>query len=183
MKIEIRDINELTFEDLLSECKGCLYWEAPEEFGNVSTEMTNTEATEIKRNWFITTNETMGSSGKILYDDGEAAGYAQYAFPRFLECAAEYAEGLFPVSPDAVLLSCLYIRAGHQNKGLGTKLLQAVLEELRERGYKALETYARDESASNSSGPTALYLENGFRAIKTGRWGNRSYSLMRYELS
>ena len=185
MRIEIRDIDEHTIKDLLSPCNSCLYWEAPEKFGKDEKgqpQVPEVEAIEIKRGWFKRTSGIFGTCGKILYLDGKAAGYVQYAPPQLLEYVTEYSQELFPLSPDGILLSCLYIQAEYQGKGLGTRLLQAALEDLRERGYRALETYSRDDSVSNSSGPTVLYLENGFKSVKTQKWGNATISLMRLEL-
>jgi len=186
LKVEIRDINEQTFGDLLPECIGCLYWEAPQKFGRDEVgnpRIIRDEATEIKRSWFNRTGGMLGSCGKILYVDGKAAGYVQYAPPRFLEKVTEYTRELFSPSPDGILISCLYIQAGYQGKGLGTKLLKAVIEDLRERGYQILETYSRDDSADNCSGPTVLYQENNFKPVKTKEWGDGSFSLMRLELA
>ena len=181
MKVEIRDISEWSFEDLLPECGRCLYWEAPvksgrDEYGNLR--VTKEEAIEIKRDWFNKATVVMGSSGKLLYVDGKAAGYAQYAYPHLFEKVTEYARELFPPNPEGVLISCLYIQAGYQGQGLGTRLLRAVIEDLRERGYKVLETYSRNDSANNCSGPTVLYEENEFKPLNTKRWREGSFSLM-----
>ncbi len=125
----------------------------------------------------------MGSCGTIVCIDGKIAGYAQYAYPRFFKRAAEYGQELFPPGTNTILLSCLYIQSQYRKKGLGTGLLQAILEDLKRTDYQALETYSRDDSASNCSGPTGFYLENGFKKIRSGKWGNAEFSLMRFELT
>jgi len=186
MTVEIRDIDEQSFKDLLPECGSCLYWESPEKFGKDekgNPRVTKDEATEIKRDWFKRTSGMLGSCGKILYVDGKAAGYAQYAPPHLFEKVTEYTRELFSPSPDGILVSCLYIQAGYQGKGLGTRLLQAVIEDLKERGHKILETYSRDDSANNCSGPTVLYQGNSFKPLKTKKWGDGTFSLMRLELA
>lgn len=185
MEIEIRDIDEETFEELMPECRRCLYWEAPEKFGRDEEgkpKVTEDEAIAIKRGWFKKASETMVSCGKILYADGKAVGYAQYAAPRLFEKVTEYSRELFPPSPDGVLISCIYIQGEYQGKGLGTRLLQAVIEDLRERGCETLETYSRDDSVNNASGPTVMYLENGFKVMQTKKWGGGTFSLMKLEL-
>ncbi len=179
MKVEIRDIDEKTVKDIFASCKSCLYWEAPERG---EPKVPENKAIEIKRAWFKKTSEKFGIGGKLLYVDSKAAGYAQYAPPHFLENVAEFSRELFPPGPDGILLSCLHIKTEYQGKGLGTKLLQAVLEDLRERDYKIVETYSRDDSPVNSSGPTMLYQENGFRKLKTKKWGEGTFSLMRLDL-
>lgn len=185
MKIEIRDINEQSFGDILPECRRCLYWEAPDKYGRDekgNPRVTEGEAIEIKQGWFERAGEMMGSCGKLLYADGKSVGYAQYGYPHLLEKVTEYTRELFSPGPDGILISCLYIQAGYQGKGLGTRLLQAVIEDLRERDYKILETYSRDDSANNCSGPTVLYEENDFKAVEKKKSGDGTFSLMRLEL-
>lgn len=185
MIVNIRDIDDQSIKDLFSPCSGCIYWEAPEKFGKDDRgepKVTEHEAIKIKRDWFKRTQEIFASCGKILYVDGKAVGYSQYAPPGLVEHVAEYSQELFPPSPDAILISCLYIREGHQGRGLGDRLLQAVIKNLRERDYQAVETYSRDDSANNCSGPTKFYLKNGFKLLKTKRWENATFSLMRLGL-
>lgn len=177
MKIKIRNINEKTVKDLFSPCKVCIYWEEPKKCGQVSED----EAFTIKKRWFKKTRTIFGNCGKILYADGNAAAYTQYCLPHLLENVAEYSH-LFPVSPDAILISCLYVCTGYRKKGLGTNLLHTVINELREREYHAVETYSRDDSPNNCSGPTTFYLKNGFTLLKREKWGNAIFSLVRFEL-
>ncbi|MDP3878874.1 MAG: GNAT family N-acetyltransferase [Dehalococcoidales bacterium] len=186
MEIEIRYIDEQTVKDLFPTCDSCLYWEAPEMYGKDKTgrpQIPPDEAIEIKQRWFRKMEEKFGNCGQILYVDGKAVGYVQYAPHRFLPNVAEFSRELFAPSPDGVLVSCIHIREGYQGQGLGGRLLQAAIGDLRSRGYQAVETYSRDDSASNSSGPTVLYLEHAFRQISRKRRGEAAFSLMRLELS
>ncbi len=186
MKIEIRDINDHTITTLFSPCDGCIYWEAPEKFGkdkHGEPKVREDEAIKIKCSWFEKIQDTFGCGGKILYIEGEAVGYSQYAPPRLLPNVAEYSQHLFPPSTDAILISCLYIREEYRRKGLGVRLLQAVLENLRERGYDTVETYSRDDSVNNCSGPTEFYLKNGFRLIEKKKWEKTTFSLMMFKLT
>ena len=41
-------------------------------------------------------------------------------------------------------------------------MLKNLITELRERGFKAIETFARKSSENNPSGPLELYLKNNF---------------------
>ncbi len=170
--IEIKDIHEKTILDLFSPCNTCVYWEAPSHCG---TE----EALTLKRQWFEKTWDTFGNCGKLLYADSHPVGYSQYCPPHFLENAAEYET---PASPDAILISCLYITEGHRKRGLGTALLLAVLQDIKERGYTAVETYSRDDSPNNCSGPTAFYTKNGFTAVSQRKWEAALFSLVRRDL-
>ncbi len=185
MQVAIRDIDELTVKDLFPSCNSCLYWEAPQKFGKDERgelKVPEDEAIAIKRDWFKKVAEILGSCGKILYVDDKPAGYVQYAPPHLLENVAEFSRELFPPSPDGILLSCIHIQAEYQGKGLGTKLLRSVLEDLRARGCQAVETYSRDDSVNGASGPTVLYLENDFKRLKTKQWGDATFSLMRLDL-
>lgn len=184
MRIEIRDIDEQTVKELFPSCNSCLYWEAPEKFGKDERgepKILEDKAITIKQDWFKRASSLYGNCGKILYVDGKAAGYVQFAPSHLLEHVTECSRELFPPSSDGILLSCLHIQAEYQGKGLGTRLLQAVVEDLRGRGCQALETYSRDDSAINSSGPTVIYLENGFKVLKTKKWGDATFSLMRLD--
>jgi GNAT superfamily N-acetyltransferase len=184
MEIEIRDIDGETVKQLFPSCNSCLYWEAPEKFGKDEKgelKVSEDEAIEIKQGWFKRTDSTFGSGGKILYVDGKVVGYVQYAPSHLFEKVAEFSRELFPPSPDGILLSCLHIQAEYREKGLGTRLLQAALEDLRGRGCQALETYSRDDSTRGNSGPTVLYLENSFKLLKTKKWGDATFSLVRFD--
>ena len=185
MEIEIKDIDESTLEELFPPCNSCLYWEAPDKFDNEKGKSTvpEDEAIQIKQDWFKRTSGAFGNVGKLLYVDGKATGYAQYAPSHLLDNVGEYSRELFPPGSDAILLSCIYIRPEYQGKGLGTRFLQAVLEDLKGRGYQAVETYSTDGSTNNASGPTELYLENGFKVVKAKNWGGMTFSLVRLELS
>ena len=173
---EIQNINEKTVEDLFFPCRECVYWEAPTKCGDI----TGDEAFAIKRKWFSQTQKTFGECGKLLYINGDPRGYAQYCPSNHLENAREYSH-FIPVSWDALLLSCLYVKEGSRKKGIGTLILAAVIDELKERGYHAVETYSRDDSSNNCSGPTDFYLKNGFTVLKTKKWGSVPFSLVRRE--
>lgn len=176
MKITITTINDETIADLFTPCRSCLYWEAP----NIDR-IPDDEAFSIKQQWFKRTREKFGDCGKLLYINGRPAAYTQYCLPHLLEHAAEYARVL-PVSPDAILISCLYVCKGYRKNGLGTRLLQAVVNEVKERGYHAVETCARDDSPNNCSGPTAFYCKNGFYIRKKRVWEHAVISLVRCDL-
>ena len=183
MKIDIKSIDDEIIIDLFPPCKTCIYWEAPRKFNEIDKgSRVKDDAVEIKRAWFERTQRTFGCCGKILYVDGKAAAYSQYALPNLLENVKEYSEELFPTSEDAVLISCLFVKEGYRERGIGVKLLQAVLADLKNRNFKAVETYARDDSSNNCSGPTNFYLKNGFTALKSKKWEKVPFSLMRKEL-
>lgn len=183
--MEIRDISDQALKDLFPPCRGCVYWEAPEEFGKDAqgrSKMGENEAFKAKRDWFRRVHRVWGCGGKILYLDHKPVAYAQYAPPHLLSGVKEYSEQLISPSPDAILISCLYLREGHRFRGLGRRLLQAVVADLKERGCRAVETYARDDPEENPSGPTGFHLKEGFRILRTERSEEMFFSLMRVEL-
>lgn len=142
-------------------CKYCLYWEHPESLVDPGSEE-RTEMLAKKLAWLRRARAEFGECGRLLYVQGEAVGYAQYAPARLLPHAATYPAG--PVSSDAVFLSCLFIPGkAHRRRGWGGVLLQSILEGLRARGVEAVETFARRGSAENPSGPVEFYLAHGFR--------------------
>ena len=130
-----------------------------------------------KLEWLRDTNRLFGNCGKILYVDGEAVGYAQYAPHKLLPRVADYQAG--PPSEDAVLISCLFIpHKGFRRLGLGSKLLQSIIDDLRSRSIKACETFARKGNPNNPSGPVEFYLKNGFIIYND----DDEFPLMRLEL-
>lgn len=157
-------------------CKYCVYWEFPEEC--VDPFRGNREDMLSKKlNWLRNVGKAFGDCGKIVYADGKPVGYAQYAPPKMLPLSAEYSSG--PPSEDAVLISCLFIaQEEYRRRGLGSQLLQSIIEDLRKKGVKAVETFARKNNPNNPSGPVEFYLKNGFRVLRD----DPEFPLMRLEL-
>jgi GNAT superfamily N-acetyltransferase len=157
-------------------CKYCLYWELPEECSDPSRG-SREDMLARKLNWLRRVRKAFGECGKIVYVDGKPVGYAQYAPPGMLPLSAEYSSG--PPSGDAVLISCLFIaQKEYRGRGLGKQLLQSIIEDLRKRGVKAVETFARKNNPNNPSGPVEFYLKNGFKIHRD----DPEYPLMRLEL-
>ncbi|MBC7169622.1 GNAT family N-acetyltransferase [Candidatus Bipolaricaulota bacterium] len=145
-------------------CKHCLYWECPEPLVDLAKE---DQAANLgkKLAWVRRVRTEFGDCGRLLYAEGLAVGYAQYAPPRFLPNIRNYPAG--PVSDDAVFLACLFVPSRtHQGRGWGSVLLQDILRELRGRGMSAVETCTRVGSAENPSGPAEFYLRHGFAVLR-----------------
>ena len=176
MNIRISDVSADTFTYLL--CRSCIYWESPDQFRKVSDD----EGEKIKREWFEATSAAAGPCGKLLYVDDVPAAYCQYAPPAHLPCVRGYDTLSSQVDPNAIFISCLTVREEYRSQGHGTRLLREVIDECKERGRKAIETFARDDSTDNCSGPTRLYLKQGF--VLTATWvPGASLSLVRLEIS
>jgi GNAT superfamily N-acetyltransferase len=157
-------------------CKYCIYWEFPEEYIRSDKKKTKELMMQKKLGWLRMVGNEFGDCAIILYVNEEPVGYAQYAPSKFLPNLAHY-----PVipSPDAVLISCLYIfKKKHRRHGFGTILLNAVLENLENRAIKLVEAIARKGNANNPAGPVEFYLKNEFIIYKD----DKEFSLMRLEL-
>lgn len=79
MKVVIKDITRENLDDIPAPCRGCLYWEFPEDFEKLAQQKKSELAAEKKRKWFIKTLREFGNCGKIVYQNKAPVGYAQYA--------------------------------------------------------------------------------------------------------
>ncbi len=156
-------------------CKYCIYWEFPDEYGD-SVKGKRSYLLQKKTLWLQDTKRIFGDCGKLMYLNGEPIGYAQYAPPEFLPRSSYYHSD--PPDYDAVLISCLFIpRNEFRGKGFGSQLLENILVELRKRGIKTVETFARKGNPDNPSGPEGFYVKNSFVTKKV----DLEFSLMRLE--
>ncbi len=178
MVVKVSDIDAKTFNDLFLPCKGCVYWEYPGKCGKVSS----TEGSNLKLQWFERMWKIFGSCGKILYMNDKAVAYCQFAPPHHIENIGEYEKYIHAVSEDSVIITCLYVKEGYRGNGLGRRILENVIEEIRRKGYKLIETFARDDSSDNPSGPSRFYLANGFEKVACKTWENARFSLLRLKL-
>lgn len=180
-KIRIETLTETNVKDLPElegppeSCRFCLYWEHPQEWNRLQSSAD--ECLKRKTAWIKTVGEGFGAGGKVLYVEDQCVGYGQFAPIEYLPAVGDHPSG--PISPDAVLLSCLFIANPRlRKKGLGTRLLKAVIAELKNKGVKALETIARKGNPENPSGPAEFYLKAGFKVLKD----DKEYPLLRFEI-
>jgi len=167
VNVSIKDITEENLGDIPEPCRSCLYWETPlfeqSKQKGLPTEEVQCEA--MKATWFLKTLKEFGNCGKILYVDDKPIGYTQYSTANRLPNTRQYgAEKLGRAEENVVFISCLYISdENFRGKGLGKRLLDEVVVDLKKRGFKAVETFARRSSANNPSGPIELYLKKDFQ--------------------
>lgn len=164
----IENIKKENIQGIPEPCKSCLYWEFPKDFEAAQKKgLESKEKIEFaakKAAWFLQTLKNFGNCGKIVYFNNVPVGYAQYAPFNMLPQVESYEANRIRLREDGVVfLSCLFIvHKEFRRKGLGTKLLNSVVADLKKRGFKAVETFAGRELANNPSGPLRFYLSNGF---------------------
>jgi len=166
--VEIRDITEANLSDIPESCRACIYWEFPEEFDKAKEEKAETqkrlEFEKKKREWFVQTLKEFGTCGKIAYYSGKPVAFAQFAPSQRLPNTSHYeSQPVGKLEEGVVFISCLYIADNMlRGKGFGEALLKNIIEDLRRRGFKAVETFARRGNSDNPSGPLEFYIKNGF---------------------
>ena len=168
MSLAIRDVVAANLHDIPQPCRGCVYWEFPEEFDRAKEKGGESEArADLERKkieWFTRTEKEFGTCGKIAYFEGKVVAYAQYAPSEFLPNTDHYQSHPTGKSEEGVVfLSCLYVTSKEmRRKGIGEALLKSIIDDLRSRGFKAIETFARRGNPENPSGPIEFFIKNGF---------------------
>jgi len=182
IEVNIEDIKEANLKDIPEICRGCVYWEFPEDFEKKKDDRQKKWELEAKkREWFQQTIKEFGTCGKIVYHNGSPIAYAQYAPSERLPSIKEYeSKPVGKLEEAVVFLSCLFIvDESMRGRGIGKLLLQNIIEDLRRRGFRAIETFASRSDVENPSGPVAFYIRNGFH-IKDKT--NPEFPLMRFYL-
>ena len=173
MNVEIVDISDATFGRLPEAgCRHCLYWQQPDR---ARWPDSLSEREVLNREWFRRTSAEFGACGKLVSADSEVVGYSQFSPPAHLPCVADYQCG--PPDGDAVFIACLHLWA-MRGRGVGSALLEAILDDLCSRQVQAVETFARKISANNPSGPLRFWLKHGFTLVRE----DGDFALVRREL-
>jgi ribosomal protein S18 acetylase RimI-like enzyme len=167
MKIKVNNLTEGNLKDAPKwnshpySCKYCLYW----EYLNEPVKEEKKERFKKKLDWLRRVRSEFGNSGKLIYVDGKPVGYAQFAPPKFFPNSMNYNAG-YP-DKDAVIISCLFIcNKNFRGLGLGERLLESIIDDLKSRGVKIVETFARKSNSENPSGPLEFYIKSGFKIYK-----------------
>ena len=107
-----------------------------------------------KEAWVSHVLREWGSCGRVALVDERTVGYAIYAPPAYLPGAAAFPTA--PVSPDAVLLSTVWVHPDHAGGGLGRMLVQGMARDLVKRGgISAVEAFG-DTRGPGRSGPCVV---------------------------
>jgi len=168
-------VTKENFGDVPDYCRRCLYWQSERNF-DVKDMTKKNEKKKLR--WLLKVqkdNET--SAGFIAYRYKEPIGFVQWAPAKYFPQSRKYQFG--PPSKDAAFLACLYVaREEDRNKGWGTLILKAGISQIKQQGFKAVETFGRKSSSDNPSGPLEFYLKNDFQIKRN----NSEFQLVRLEL-
>ena len=109
-------------------CHGCVWWQS------------QSGASVDKSRWIAKAEEDWGAWGTVYYDDdGRVLGSMQYGPAELFPRAARLPAG--PPSDDAVLVTCAYL-VDPSTPWVMQSLFLAAIGEARDRGARALETFA-----------------------------------------
>lgn len=167
-----RRAEPLTLEHLAeldAPCRRCVFWEL-DPVRRARVEPCDTAAQ--KELWIATVLREWGSCGQVMMVDGRPVGYATYAPAVFVPAVGGFPTG--PVSPDAVVLTTVYVERAHAGGGLGRILVQAMAKDLVERG-----DVGAVEAFGDLRGPGLLLKAPGHRCVVPvdflGRVGFRTH--------
>jgi hypothetical protein len=108
-------------------CVTCAFW----ELDPVRRQRADEPAAQ-KRAWVARVLTEWGSCGRVALVDDVPVGLLLHAPAAYVPGAAGFPTA--PVSPDAVLLTTVYVAAPHARGGLGKMLVQGMARDLVERG-------------------------------------------------
>ena len=161
-----RRIVRLTLDHLAeteAPCRSCVFWELdPVRRARVD----RCDAAAEKDAWVSEVLRSWGSCGRVAIVDGEVRGMAIYAPSAYVPGAETFATS--PVSPDAVVLSSLWVDPAHAGGGLGRMLVQGMARDLITRGgIRAVEAFASTGPMSGSCLVPDEFLRGvGFRTYR-----------------
>lgn len=124
----VAGLTGVTLQDAPSVCHECIWWQS------------RSGRTVDKRKWIEKAETEWGPWGTVYYDaDGQVLGSMQYGPAALFPRAAELPAG--PPSDDAVLVTCTYL-VETSSPWVMQSLFLAAIGDARDRGAKALETFA-----------------------------------------
>ncbi|MHA2610514.1 MAG: N-acetyltransferase family protein [bacterium JZ-2024 1] len=180
MRVEIIDVGAENWDYLAQIfCGNCLYWQAPDFWKEQS--LPSEELLEWKKRWMETSQYFCPFHMKVAIVDGQTAGYLFSASPACFPLE----KFQYPFSPpqrETLFICCLYVEPAWRRKGIGTKLLDSLVKRAMRDGYKWVETYAREDSENNPSGPVHFYLSSGFAIVETAEVEGKKFARVRKNL-
>ena len=157
MSPRVSDVSLESFHRIPVECQTALYWEF---LADADAE----DARFQKEEWFSSTLLEWGTCGKLIVEDDEVLGFAQYAPATLFARLTEFPTG--EVSDDAVYLGYCYLDANARGRGLGRRLIGAVARDIVERGNRALEAIGDREWDGGWILPAQFLGASGFAVLK-----------------
>lgn len=134
-------------EQLEGPCRACLFWQLdPVSRGRVSAE----DAIAEKEAWVSQLLRDWGSCGRVALVDEEPVGFLVYAPAAYLPGSGAFPTA--PVSPDAVLMTHVWVHPAYAGGGLGRMLVQGMARDLIKRGgIKAVEAFGDARGSARRS--------------------------------
>lgn len=157
VRLTLDDLAQLD-EDLSAPCTTCLFWQLdPVSRARVSAD----EAAAEKEAWVSEVLREWGSCGRVALVDDQRVGYTIYAPPALLPGAGAFPTA--PVSPDAVLLTTVWVHPDHRGGGLGRMLVQGMARDLVKRGgIAAVEAFGDTRGPGSGMRPRACVVPADF---------------------
>lgn len=141
-------------------CRACLTWALDPVR---RSRLDPGDLIEAKDGWVSELLREWGSCGRVVLVDDEPVGVVLYAPPGLVPGAASVPTA--PASPDAVLMTCVWVHPEQRGAGLGRLLVQGTARDLVTRGgVRAIEAFARSgPGAPECVVPVDFWLRTGFR--------------------
>ncbi|MGH3509730.1 MAG: GNAT family N-acetyltransferase [Nocardioidaceae bacterium] len=137
-----------TLVDLPIGCQSCAFWELDPVSRQRAAEVGDVAAE--KEGWVSRVLLEWGSCGRVVYVDGDPAGYVLYAPARYLPGASSFPTA--PVTDDAVLLATAMVYPEYAGQGIGRTLMQTVAKDLVKRGgIRAIEAFGTTQGPPRGS--------------------------------
>lgn len=157
-----RKVVRLTLDhlaELPGPCASCLFW----EFDPVRrARVPRAERAEEKEAWVSRVLREWGSCGRVVLVDGAPKGLAIYAPAVYFPGASVFATA--PASPDAVLLTTVYVDPEARGGGLGRMLVQGMAKDLISRTtVRAVEAFGQSRGRPGCVIPTDFLGSVGFK--------------------
>jgi len=160
----VTGLTGVTLQDAPVVCHECIWWQTREG------------RSVDKRKWIEKAETEWGPWGTVYYDaDGRVLGSMQYGPAELFPRAAELPAG--PPSDDAVLITCAYL-VEQSSPWVMQSLFLAAIGDARDRGAKALETFAYRYGEGESQYerfqvhktifPSDFLGDFGFRSVRSG---------------
>ncbi len=178
MRMEIIDVSTENWEYLTPiACVNCIYWEEPEL--SQSKSLSQETLMELKKQWMEKNQPFCRSYIKVALVEGQTAGYMFYAPPTCLPLK-KHRYALPLPSKNSLFLGCLYVvEKGMRKRGIGKRLLEALMEFAQQEKFEWVETYAREDSEENPSGPAEFYIDAGFEIAELSEASGMRFARLR----